>query len=186
MCISPHQLKTQSFRKIFPFSLVLKLLFFQVDDKSKILLLQNENLKLCKTSLFNLQKSCLSSSRPRRKMLNGLIKLVFTPEKLATSKATDKRKTGLKPLDQTKCIQHNQRFVCHFTGLIICKETVRKRLGNTYMANCHFSRPQPNMYNISVNKKHHMNDSLIQILHCFYLISCFQGKSDSFTCQIVS
>ena len=67
------------------------------------LLLKNENLKVCKTSLFNLQKSCLSASKPERKMLNGLIKLVFTPDELATSEATDQRKGGLKPLDQRKC-----------------------------------------------------------------------------------
>ena len=44
---------------------------------------------MCKTSLFNLQKSCLSASKPERKMLNGLIKLVFAPDELVTSKATD-------------------------------------------------------------------------------------------------
>ena len=108
--------------------LILKLLFFQVDDKSKILLLQNENLKVCKTSLFNLQKICLSSSRPGIKILNGLIKLVFTPEELATLKATDKRKTGLKPLDQTK--YSIIRGFLSLIGVIICTETVRKRLGN--------------------------------------------------------
>ena len=48
-------------------------------------------------------KSCLSASKPERKMLNRLIKLVFTPDELATSKGTDKRKSGLKPLDQRKC-----------------------------------------------------------------------------------
>ena len=108
--------------------LVLKVLFFQVDDESKLLLLQNENLKVCKTSLFNLQKSCLSSSRPGRRMLNGLIKPVFTPEKLATLKATDKRKTGLKSLDQTKC--SIIRGLLSLIGVIICTETVRKRLAN--------------------------------------------------------
>ena len=66
-------------------------------------LLKNENLKVCKTNLFNLQKNCLSASKPEWKMLNGLIKLVFIPDELATSKVTDKRKRGLKPLDQRKC-----------------------------------------------------------------------------------
>ena len=66
-------------------------------------LLKNENLKVCKTNLFNLQKNCLSASEPESKMLNGLIKLVFIPDELATSKVTDKRKRGLKPLDQSKC-----------------------------------------------------------------------------------
>ena len=35
-------------------------------------------------------------------MPNGLIKLVFTPDELATLNATDKRKSALKPLDQGK------------------------------------------------------------------------------------
>ena len=39
-------------------------------------------------------------------MLNGLIELVFTPDELVTSKATDKRKSGLKPLDQRKLLQY--------------------------------------------------------------------------------
>ena len=119
MCITrPHQLKTQSFRNIFLFSLVLKLLFFQVDGKSKILLLQNEKFKVCKTSLFNLQKNCLSSSKPGRKVLNRLMKLVFTPEELPTSKATVKRKTGLKPWGQTKC--SIIRGLLSLIGVIIC------------------------------------------------------------------
>ena len=36
-------------------------------------------------------------------MLNGLIKLLFTPDELATSNAIDKRKSGLKPQDHRKC-----------------------------------------------------------------------------------
>ena len=138
MCITrPHQLKTQSFRKIFLFSLVLKLLFFQVDGKSKILLLQNEKFKVCKTSLFNLQKNCLSSSKPGRKVLNRLMKLVFTPEELPTSKATVKRKTGLKPLGQ---LEHNQRFVVTYWCDNLYRN--RKKLRNTCCgAKCHFSRP---------------------------------------------
>ena len=61
-------------------------------------------------------------------MLNGLTKPVFTPEKLATLKATDKRKTGLKSLDQTKC--SIIRGLLSLIGVIICTETVRKRLAN--------------------------------------------------------
>ena len=80
----------------------LSTFFFQDDDKSKTPLLKNENLKMCKTSLFNLQKSCLSASKPLRKILIGLIKLVFIPDELATLKANGKRKSGLKPIDQRK------------------------------------------------------------------------------------
>ena len=71
-------------------------------------------MKVCKTSLFNFKKNCLSVNKPERKMLNGLIKLVFTPDELATSKTTDKRKNRLKPLHQGKCSIVGWRFVFYF------------------------------------------------------------------------
>ena len=66
-------------------------------------LIKDETLKVPKTALFNLQKGALTSQRPERTLLNGLIKLVFTPEELAVSKATSKRDNGKKALDQSKC-----------------------------------------------------------------------------------
>ena len=71
--------------------------------KTRPIFLKNEKLKVCKISLFNLKKNCLSVNKPQRKMLNGLIKLVFTPDELATAKTTDKRKNRLKALHQGKC-----------------------------------------------------------------------------------
>ena len=54
-------------------------------------LIKDETLKVPKTALFNLQKGALTSQRPERTLLNGLIKLVFTPEELAISKVTSER-----------------------------------------------------------------------------------------------
>ena len=65
-------------------------------------LIRKEPLKVLKTSLFNLQKHALTS-RPARQMLNELIKLAIMPEELSTCKATSKRDTGKKPLDQVTC-----------------------------------------------------------------------------------
>ena len=76
---------------------------FKDKDQNMVSLIKNEPLKVPRTRLFNLQKHKLKTSRPARQMLNGLIKLVFTPEQLSTSKATRKRDTGKKPLDQVKC-----------------------------------------------------------------------------------
>ena len=68
-----------------------------------VYLIKDETLKVPKTALFNLQKGTLTSQRPERTLLNGLIKLVFTPEELAAPKATSKRDNGKKALDQSKC-----------------------------------------------------------------------------------
>ena len=68
-----------------------------------VYLIKDETLKVPKTALFNLQKGALTSQRPERTLLNDLIKLVFTPEELAASKATSKRDNGKKALDQSKC-----------------------------------------------------------------------------------
>ena len=76
---------------------------FKDKDQNMVSLIKNEPLKVPKKSLFNLQKHALTTSRPARQMLNGLIKLVFMPEELSTCKATSKRDTGKKPLDQKKC-----------------------------------------------------------------------------------
>ena len=95
----PQQGELYIYRYIYKYIYI----YIIYNDKNKTLLLKNVTLKVCQTSLFNLQKSYLSAIRPETKMLNGLIKLVFTPDELATSKATDKRQSRLKPLDQRKC-----------------------------------------------------------------------------------
>ena len=76
---------------------------FKDKDQNMVSLIKNEPLKVSKTNLFNLQKHALTASRLARQMLNGLIKLFFTSKELSTSKATSKRDTGKKPLDQVKC-----------------------------------------------------------------------------------
>ena len=76
---------------------------FKDKDQNMVSLIKNEPLKVPKTRLFNLQKHTLTTSRPASQMLNGLIKLVFRPEQLSTSKATSKRDTEKKSLDQVKC-----------------------------------------------------------------------------------
>ena len=102
---------------------------FKDKDQNMVSLIKNEPLKVPKTSLFNLQKHALTTSRPARQMLNGLIKLVFTPEELSTCKATSKRDTGKKPLDQKKCSTIRGLFLpinvcisryCYATEKILC------------------------------------------------------------------
>lgn len=66
-------------------------------------LLKDEALLVPKVKLFNLKKEALLAARPQQTLLNGLVKMVFTQEELSTSKATDKRNTGVKPLDVEKC-----------------------------------------------------------------------------------
>ena len=70
---------------------------FKVNDNNSVVYsIKDETLKVPKTALFNLQKGALTSQRPERTLLNGLIKLVFTPEELAISKVTSKRDKGKK------------------------------------------------------------------------------------------
>ena len=57
-----------------------------------------------KVGLYNLQNVALPSKNAARKMLNGLVKLVFSKEELAYSKATNQRQSGCNnPLDPVKC-----------------------------------------------------------------------------------
>ena len=56
-----------------------------------VYLIKDETLNVPKTDLFHLQKGDLTSKLRERVLLNGLIKLVFTPEELASLKATCKR-----------------------------------------------------------------------------------------------
>lgn len=56
-----------------------------------VYLIKDETLNVPKTALFHLQKGDLTSKLRGRVLLNGLIKLVFTPEELASLKATCKR-----------------------------------------------------------------------------------------------
>ena len=66
-------------------------------------LIKDGTLNVTKTALFNLRKGALTSQRPEKTLLNDLVKLVFTHEELAASKATSKRDNGKKALDQSKC-----------------------------------------------------------------------------------
>ena len=68
-----------------------------------VYLIKDEPPMVPQTELYSLKREALVNGTPARKLLNGLIKMVFTDEELATSKATDKGKTGVKPLDQQKC-----------------------------------------------------------------------------------
>ena len=52
-----------------------------------VYLIKDETLNVPKTALFHLQKGDLTSKLRERVLLNGLIKLAFTPEELASLKA---------------------------------------------------------------------------------------------------
>ena len=56
-----------------------------------VYLIKDETLNIPKTALFHLQKGDLTSKVRERVLLNGLMKLVFTPEELASLKAICKR-----------------------------------------------------------------------------------------------
>lgn len=85
-----------------------------------IKLIATKCLKVPKIPLYNLQRSCLSCTHPARKLLNGVIKIVFTKEELKTCKATNYRKKGRKPLDQIKVstVRGNMSFTFFFFSLL--------------------------------------------------------------------
>ena len=57
-----------------------------------------------KVGRYNLTNVALASKNEARKMLNGLVKLVFSKEELAYSKATSQRQSGCdNPLEPVKC-----------------------------------------------------------------------------------
>ena len=85
------QLKTLSVKKIFAFSLALKHLFCRLMIKAKYF--------CCK------MRTWIQLGQPSKKSFYHQTckkMLLFTSEELVTLKEIDKR-TGLKPLDQTKC-----------------------------------------------------------------------------------
>ena len=66
-------------------------------------LIKDAKVMVDKVGLYNLQNVALASKNEARKMLNGLVKLVFSKE-LAHSKATNQRHSGCNnPLDPVKC-----------------------------------------------------------------------------------
>ena len=56
-----------------------------------------------KWDLFALQRKVGLTLKSSSVLFNGLIKMVFTPEELATRKATGSRVGKHPPLDQEKC-----------------------------------------------------------------------------------
>ena len=80
-------------------------------------LIKDETLNIPKTALFHLQKGDLTSKVRERVLLNGLIKLVFTPEELASLKAICKREWGksIRPVE----MQYHRRPSDGYTSWII-------------------------------------------------------------------
>ena len=67
-------------------------------------LIQDAKVMVDKVGLYDLQNVALASKNEARKMLNGLVKLVFSKEELAYSKATSQRQSGCNnPLDPVMC-----------------------------------------------------------------------------------
>ena len=82
-----------------------------------VYLIKDETLNVPKTALFHLQKGDLTSKLRERVLLNGLIKLVFTPEELASLKAICKRELekSIRPVE----IQYHRRPSDGYTSWII-------------------------------------------------------------------
>ena len=76
--------------------------------------LKDETLMVPKVAFYNLKKDAMLAKDPARKMLNGLIRMVFTQQELSSSKATDARNTGVPPLDQEKCGTICGKYQLHF------------------------------------------------------------------------
>ena len=75
-----------------------------VPNNDMVPLIKDAKVMVGKVGLYNLQNVALASNSEVRKMLNGLVKLVFFKEELAYSKATNQRQSGFNnPLDPVKC-----------------------------------------------------------------------------------
>ena len=75
-----------------------------VPNNDMVPLIKDAKVMVGKVGLYNLQNVALASNNEVRKMLNGLVKLVFFKEELACSKATNQRQSGFNnPLDPVKC-----------------------------------------------------------------------------------
>ena len=67
-------------------------------------LIKDAKVMVGKVGLYDLKNVALSSKNKARKMLNGLVKLVFSKEELACSKAANQKQSGCNnPLDPVKC-----------------------------------------------------------------------------------
>ena len=67
-------------------------------------LIKDAKVMVDKVGLYKLQNVAPASKNEARKMLNSLVKLVFSKEELAHSKATNQRHSGCNnPLDPVKC-----------------------------------------------------------------------------------
>ena len=87
-----------------------------------------------KVGLYILQNVALTSKNEARKMLNGLVKLVFSKEELAYSKAANQRQSACNnTLDPVKCaairgmLIKKNNVMClpeYFTYIIVLESTV--------------------------------------------------------------
>ena len=67
-------------------------------------LIKDAKVMVGKVGLYDLKNVALSSKNKARKMLNGLVKLVFSKEELPCSKAANQKQSGCNnPLDPVKC-----------------------------------------------------------------------------------
>ena len=75
-----------------------------VSNNDLVPLIKDAKVMVGKVGLYNLQNVALASKNEVRKMLNGLVKLVFFKEELPYSKGTNQRQSGFNnPLDPVKC-----------------------------------------------------------------------------------
>ena len=73
-------------------------------NNDMVLLIKYAKVMVDKVGLYILQNIALVSENGARKMLNSLVKLVFSKEELPYSKATNQRQSGCNnPCDPVKC-----------------------------------------------------------------------------------
>ena len=106
-----------------------------VSNNDLVPLIKDAKVMVGKVGLYNLQNVVLASKNEVRKMLNGLVKLVFFKEELPYSKATNQRQSGFNnPLDPVKCaairrmlIKNNVIYLPeYFTSIIVLESTLSK------------------------------------------------------------
>ena len=98
-------------------------------------LIKDAKVMVGKVGRYDLQNVSLASKNEARKMLNSFVKLVFSKEELAYSKATNQRQSDYNnPFDPVKCAalrgtlkKKKNNVMClpaYFTSIIVLENTV--------------------------------------------------------------
>ena len=97
-------------------------------------LIKDAKVMVGKVGRYDLQNVSLASKNEARKMLNSLVKLIFSKEELAYSKAINQRQSEYNnPFDPVKCaalrgtLIKKNNVMClpaYFTSIIVLENTV--------------------------------------------------------------